>query len=96
MPCLLDFICMCRNIAPNDVSLVRLKVPWSNQNQITISYPHSSLYLASNSTCPYLAIGTFYNDVISTDQLYDLSKQLTLAGHNHLLKCSFVENFSFA
>jgi hypothetical protein len=65
----LHLFCMCRNISPDDVCSVRIEIPWCDKYNVAVPYPHPSLYLASDPACPYLAIGTFYNDVVASDQL---------------------------
>ena len=83
---LLDFFCMCRNVAPNNVSLVGLKVPRGYQHQVIVPDPHPSLYLAANPARSDLAVSALDNDIIAAYQLYHSPEKLALTRHHHFLQ----------
>src|SRR5678815_3042762 len=77
----LKLFSMSRNISPDYICFVRLKIPWCNKNQIVFSDPHTSFYLSSNSTCSDFTICTFHNNVISSNYFYNSTKQFALLRH---------------
>ena len=85
MAILLDFLCMCRNVSPDYVGPIWLKVPRCNKHQVIVPYPHPALYLAPYPAGSHLAVCALYYYIVASNQLDDSSKKLHLIGHHHLV-----------
>jgi len=80
----------------NVASLVRLKIPRRNQNDVAFSDPHSPLQLASNSAQPFFAVLTFHQDPFSAQHFDSRAQHIVSARQHHIFKVPFICDFSFA
>ena len=78
VPVLLDLFSVRRNVSPDNVGAVRLKVPWGDEHQVVVPNPHPALYLASDPAGAHDAIRAFHYYVVATDELYYSPEQFAL------------------
>jgi hypothetical protein len=84
------------SVPPENVaSLVRLKIPGRNQNDVAFPDPHSPLQLASNSAQPFFAVLTFHQDPFSAKHFNSRAQHIVCTRQQHFLKVSLVFDFSF-
>jgi hypothetical protein len=84
------------SVSPENVaSLVRLKIPRRNQNNITFSYPHTPLQLASNSAQPLLAVLASHQNPLTTQHLNSRAQHIASTRQQHVFKVPFISDFSF-
>jgi hypothetical protein len=83
-------------VSPENVaSLVRLKIPGRNQNDVAFPDPHSPLQLASNSAQPFFAVLALYHDSFSAQHLNGYAQHIVCTWQQHFFKVSLVFDFSF-
>jgi hypothetical protein len=84
-------------VSPENVaSLVRLKIPRRNQNNITLSDPHTPFQLASNSAQTFFAVLTLYHDSFSAKHFNSRAQHIVSTRQQHIFKIPFICDFSFA
>jgi hypothetical protein len=83
-------------VSPENVaSLVRLKIPGRNQNDVAFPDPHSPLQLASNSAQPFFAVLALHQDSFSAQHLNGYAQHIVYTRQHHVFKVSLVFDFSF-
>lgn len=83
-------------ITPENVTtLVRLKIPRRNQNNVTFPNPHSPLQLASNPAKSFFTVLTLHHDSFSTQHFYSHSQHIVYTRQQHFLKVCLILDFSF-
>jgi hypothetical protein len=84
-------------VSPNDVApLVGLEIPWRDQNDVALPYPHSSFHLSSDSAETLVAVLTAHQNSIETQHFFGYAHDVV--GHRQLnvAKLFFAFDLSFS
>jgi hypothetical protein len=84
-------------VPPENVStLIRLKIPRRNQNNVSYSDPHSSLQLSSNSAQSFFAVLALYQESVITHHLDSYAQYIICRWQHHMFYIFFADDLPFA
>jgi hypothetical protein len=84
-------------VSPDDVaSFVALEIPWGNQNDVSLSYPHSSFHLSSDSAEALLTVLTVDQKSIVTQHFFSYADDIVSHGQHLDAILFFAFDLSFA
>ncbi len=85
------------SVTPKNVAtLIRLKIPRRNQNNIAFPNPHPPLQLTTNPAQPLFTILTPHQNPFSTKHLNSRTQHIASTRQQHVFKVTFICDFSFA
>lgn len=78
------------DVTPEYVCLSVVEIPGGYQDDVVLTYPHSSLELAPDSALASLTVGTLYDDLVASPHLNHSTEKFALLRHDELLQICFV------